>query len=150
MTGLDAMIGVFINTLPIRVSMDWQLLLSDWMQKLQQNLMEVRNFETSPLVRVQAWSDMPKGEALFQSVMAFENYPMESSLLTTNKDWHCESARFIEKTNYPLTLIVSPSEELSMKAIYDADLFDKGMITRLLSHYQFLLESMVRAGYNIK
>ena len=80
LSGSEAMVGLFINTLPLRVSVPSGQLLIPWLKELQERLVELRQYEYSSLVQVQEWSDVPRGRALFESIFVFENYPVDSSL----------------------------------------------------------------------
>ena len=48
--------------------------------RLQTQQAEARQYEYSPLAQVQGWSDVPRGLPLFESIVAFENYPVNTSL----------------------------------------------------------------------
>jgi non-ribosomal peptide synthetase component F len=74
------MVGLFINTLPVRVRVNGEQAVGDWLRQLQQEQFEARQYEYSPLVAVQGWSEVPPGEPLFESLFVFENYPMEVSM----------------------------------------------------------------------
>ncbi|MBW4537639.1 MAG: amino acid adenylation domain-containing protein [Myxacorys chilensis ATA2-1-KO14] len=142
LAGSDAMVGLFINTLPVRVQVQAAENLLPWLQQLQAQQVEARQYEYSPLVEVQGWSDVPRGLPLFESVVVFENYPIDAALQTQT---HLEirDIRAFEKTNYPLTLIAFPGSELGLKVLYDGQRFDLDAIARMLGHLQILLEGMV-------
>ena len=57
--GSDAMVGVFVNTLPARVRVGAEEPLALWLRRLQSRQMEVLQFQHNPLVEVQGWSDVP-------------------------------------------------------------------------------------------
>src|SRR5207244_2771487 len=76
--GVEAMVGLFINTLPMRVRVSYQAELADWLQALQSQQVEMSQYEYSPLIQVQGWSEVPRGLPLFTSIFAFENYPIDN------------------------------------------------------------------------
>ncbi|WP_375475181.1 amino acid adenylation domain-containing protein [uncultured Nostoc sp.] len=138
----ESMVGLFINTLPVRVKVSPKEFLLPWLQKIQTQLVEARQYEYSPLVKVQGWSEVPKGFALFDNILVFENYPVDPSVQEPDIDFEIESFYSFARTNYPVTLTVNPGEELLFKITYDdSDRFD--IITRMLRHLQTLLEGMV-------
>src|SRR5262249_14600787 len=71
--GVESMVGLFINTLPVRVDVDPAQRLGDWLAALQERQAEQRQYEYSPLHRVQAWSGLPAGQRLFDTLFVFEN-----------------------------------------------------------------------------
>ena len=138
----ESMVGLFINTLPVRVKISPKEFLLPWLQKIQTQLVEARQYEYSPLVKVQGWSEVPKGFALFDNILVFENYPVDPSVQEPDIDFEIESFYSFARTNYPVTLTVNPGEELLFKITYDdSDRFDT--VTRMLRHLQTLLEGMV-------
>jgi non-ribosomal peptide synthetase component F len=73
--GMDAIIGIFINTLPVRVDLPEDAALADWLRAVQAAQAEARAFEHVPLTRLHSWSAMAPGVNLFDSLVVFENYP---------------------------------------------------------------------------
>jgi len=139
----EAMVGLFINTLPLRVSIPSGQLLIPWLKKLQERLVELRQYEYSSLVQVQEWSDVPRGRALFESIFVFENYPVDSSLAARRDVPEISGLRSIEQTNYPLTIAAEPGAQLSLHAGYKTDRFDTAAVCRMLRHLETLLEGMI-------
>ncbi|MCB8961933.1 MAG: hypothetical protein H6651_16565 [Ardenticatenales bacterium] len=71
------MAGLFINTLPMRVPVPPDSVLIPWLQSIREQHVALRDFEHTPLVKVQEWSDVPRGMQLFNSILVFENYQLE-------------------------------------------------------------------------
>jgi non-ribosomal peptide synthetase component F len=71
--GIEQMVGLFVNTLPVHVSIDEGKQVIDWLKDIQAEQAEARQYEYSPLVEVQKWSSMPPGTPLFESVFVFTN-----------------------------------------------------------------------------
>ncbi len=140
--GVESMVGLFINTLPVRVKVAPDAKLSAWLKQLHDQQVELRQYEYSPLVQVQGWSEMPRGVPLFESLLVFENYPVDASLRAQKGSLAIERVRAVEQTNYPLTVLSGPGEELGLKISYDCRRFDAPTITRMLGHLAALLEGM--------
>jgi amino acid adenylation domain-containing protein/non-ribosomal peptide synthase protein (TIGR01720 family) len=143
LTGVESMVGLFINTLPMRIQVSSQTSLVEWLKQLQAQLWEMRSYEYSPLAQVQGWSEIPRGLPLFESIVVFENYPIDTSFHEQNRSLNiCQEGCF-ERANYPLTVAAMPSEELLLYLGYDCRRFDAATINRMLGHLQTLLEGMV-------
>src|SRR5262249_40741636 len=140
--GVETMIGLFINTLPVRVRIDDEAELLTWLRVLQAEQVGLREYEYSPLVEVQSWSEVERGRPLFESLLVFENYPLDADALKENLSLHLEDVRSFDRTNYPLTVVAIPAEELSLQALYDRRRFTPDSIERLLDHLRTLLESI--------
>jgi amino acid adenylation domain-containing protein/non-ribosomal peptide synthase protein (TIGR01720 family) len=142
MPGVETMVGLFINTLPIRVRIHEEAELAAWLKVLQAEQVELREYEYSPLVEVQRWSEVGRGQPLFESLLVFENYPLDAAALKENLSLHINDVRSFDRTNYPLTVVAIPAEALWLQALYDRRRFDEDSIERLLGHLQTLLESI--------
>lgn len=138
----ESMVGLFINTLPVRVKVNADTALLPWLEQLQAHLVEMRQYEYSPLVEIQGWSEVPRGVPLFESILVFENYPVDRVLWESKVNIEIQNVTAFDRTNYPLTAIAIPGSELEFKISYDCNRFDCATITRMLGHLQTLLEGM--------
>ncbi len=138
LAGVSSMIGLFINTLPVRVLVSPDALLLSWLKELQAKQLQMRQYEYSPLVQVQKWSDVPLGLPLFESILVVLNIadvPYEGDLKIKN-------FRYITYSSYPLGVNVKPGIELSVDMLYNLDRFETSTITRMLSHFKTLLDNI--------
>jgi amino acid adenylation domain-containing protein len=141
--GVEDMLGLFINTLPMRVHISPGTSVLNWLNLLQTLQLEIRQYEYSSLAQVQGWSQVPRGLPLFESIVIFENIPENVSLEGLDVGVSVGTGRAIERTNYPLTLVAFPGAELVLKAHYDGRRFAGTDIARMLGHWQMLLEGMI-------
>ena len=141
--GVETIAGLFINTLPVRVRLPAALTLRDWLQELQAQQAELRQYEYSALVDVQGWSGVPRGLPLFESLVVFENYPMAQPPADGRPPrLRISGIASEEQTNYALTLCVAMGDVLALKLMYDARRFDTATVDRLLGHLATLLEHL--------
>jgi amino acid adenylation domain-containing protein/non-ribosomal peptide synthase protein (TIGR01720 family) len=143
LSGVESMVGLFINTLPVRVQVESETELLPWLMQLQQQQVEREQYSYSSLSEIQRKSEVPPGSSLFESIVVFENYPDSDSLLSPSDGLQIENLQAIERTNYPLTLVVMPARELWIQISYDCDRFDAETIARMGGHLLTLLEGMV-------
>ncbi|PMB23516.1 non-ribosomal peptide synthetase [Fischerella thermalis] len=141
----ESMVGLFINTLPLRVQVDSNAFVSSWLKKLQAEEVQMREYEYSPLTKIQQWSEIPRGLQLFDSILVFDN-----ELVDYNQGSIVQSVGVVESrssfdwTNYPLTVKVVPQSDLLNLCIsYDTRHFDSATISRMLGHLETLLEGFV-------
>ncbi|BBA33067.1 linear gramicidin synthase subunit C [Methylocaldum marinum] len=141
--GVENMVGLFINTLPVRVRVPAEADVLPWLAQLQAQQAERDQYAYSPLVDIQGWSEVPRGLPLFESLVVFENYPIEAALAEQAHEIHTREVRTVERTNYPLTLVAAlVGSELSLKVVHDAERFEAATITRLLTHAETALGGM--------
>lgn len=138
--GAMDLVGMFINTLPVRVQIDPGTLLIDWLHAIQDEQIEGASYETTPLADVQGWSDVPSGQPLFTSLLVFENVPVPSN---EPSGLRSTEVRYLQRSNYPLALLVMPLEELELIFLYDADRFDRDVIRRMAQQLEHVLVEMV-------
>jgi non-ribosomal peptide synthetase component F len=147
LSGVEEMVGLFINTLPVRVRVESEAEVVEWLRRLQVEQVEMREYEYSPLVEVQRWSEVGAGTPLFESLLVFENYPVETALIEQAEerasDLEIRDVRAAEQTNYPLTVVVFPGEELRIRISYDSHRFETTIIERLLGHLQTVIAGIV-------
>jgi amino acid adenylation domain-containing protein len=140
--GAEAMVGLFINTLPLRVRVNPEAPLLPWLKELRVQWMAMREYEHTPLVKIPGWSGVPAGSSLFESIVVFENFHLDTLLRTQGGSWSNRRFRLFEKTNYPITLAVYAEAELCLKIGFDRSRFDDATIGRMLGHLRTLLEAM--------
>src|SRR6185369_16779151 len=140
--GVESMVGMFINTLPMRVRVMGEEPLLLWLKEVQKRQRELIEYEYSPLVQVQNWSDVPRGTNLFQSILVFENYPLDTAVFGPHGGIRIADVRALEQNNYPLTIAVMPGAELSLHIAYDTRRFRAATIARMLEHMRSLLENI--------
>ncbi len=139
LTGVETMIGLFINTLPVRVTVPSDGSCAAWLQELQTRQAELRRYEYTPLVQIHGWSNVPRDQALFETLLVFENYPMDMTAAAEDGDLVIGELESVEQTNYPLNLVAGVANTLTLKISYDAERFDAATIERMLGHLATLL-----------
>src|SRR5581483_3657864 len=144
--GIEEMVGLFINTLPLRIHVEAGASLLSWLEEVQQQQQKINQYEYSPLVQVQNWSEVPRGVSLFESLLVFENYPLRP--LTQEEEGQTPlrllGSSSLEQSNYPLSLIVLPGTSLGCKILYDRGRFSNQMIEDMTRHLQTLLEAVAQ------
>jgi myxalamid-type nonribosomal peptide synthetase MxaA len=148
LSGIDAMVGLFINTLPARATLDGGLPAMEWLRRLQSTTQQAERFAYTPLSEVLQCSELPRQQALFDSLYVFENYPGQSSFraLVAANGLEVEDIRVVEETNYALALIVLPVDGLQFQLTYDTARFGEAAMARMVEQYRGLLLQLVAAG----
>lgn len=142
LTGIEEMVGLFVNTLPLRLQIDPKEQLVSWLSQIQQLMLDLQQYSYTPLVDIQAASEVRGGIPLFDSVVVFENYPIDRSLSDTNSSIKLNEIKSLEQTNYPLNVYAIPGDELLIKISYDTARFDRDTIQRMLGHLQTMFSAI--------
>ncbi|MBK5009636.1 amino acid adenylation domain-containing protein, partial [Pseudomonas sp. S60] len=144
--GVEQQIGLFINTLPVISPVGPERRLGDWLQALQAQNLALREHEHTPLFEVQRWSGHGN-DALFDTLLVFENYPISEALQEEERDelrFGALSTR--EQTNYPLTLSVGLGSNLALHFNYAREHFSDAIVARFGRHLQQLLAQIPQAA----
>jgi non-ribosomal peptide synthetase component F len=137
----ESMVGEMVNTLPVHLQINLNEDLLPWLQQLQTKLIEIREYEYSPLTDVQQCSEVSGNIPLFESIVVFENQKM-GKLLEEWDGLDISDFTTFYKTNYPLTVVGYPGSELTIGINYDFHRFEAATIANILEHLKLLLESM--------
>ncbi|MBE8986710.1 non-ribosomal peptide synthetase [Nostoc sp. LEGE 12450] len=149
LSGVESMVGLFINTLPVRVKIPETADLLPWLVQLQQEHIEREQYSYTSLVDIQGVSEIPRNQPLFESIVVFENYPVNLTLQALPGNLKIADRQALGETNYPLTVVAIPSDELVIKINYDRDAcgglrqrFDADTIDRMIGHLLTLLQGI--------
>jgi amino acid adenylation domain-containing protein/non-ribosomal peptide synthase protein (TIGR01720 family)/FkbM family methyltransferase len=145
LAGSASMVGLFINTLPVRVRYTPHAPLLPWLRALQDQQLDLRQHAYSPLVQIQGWSSVPRGQPLFESIVVFENYPIDRTdrALAEHPDLTIQNVRSGERMGFPLTLLALPGPTLALWISYACQRFADATVQRMLAHLQTLLRGIV-------
>jgi amino acid adenylation domain-containing protein len=151
----DTRVGLFINTLPLRVRVDAQRSIESWLAEVQGRQNELLDYQYTPLVEVRAWGGLSPGTELFESNFVFANHPvMPQATLEPDAPEETNVAddrlrlremQEIERAHYPLLLQFSAQGRLRVKLTYAKELFEAEAIERLAGHLQRVLEQILAA-----
>jgi amino acid adenylation domain-containing protein len=154
--GIDRMVGMFINTVPVRVAVPRDEPVLAWLKGLHRGQGELSELEHTPLVSVQGWSAIPRGTPLFESLVVFENFPIDPLAAPTpasasaapdaafapRKRLSFSEPASSETPPYPLTLVAALRKTLTLALGFDARRFTPAAADRLLGHLVVLLEGL--------
>ncbi|MCW2917434.1 MAG: amino acid adenylation protein [Actinomycetia bacterium] len=140
--GVEGIIGLFINTLPVRSRVRPEQPALDWLRDLQQELVELRQFEHTPLVKAHGWSSVPGGTPLFESLVVVENYPVQAGEQDDFDGVAVHQVRSTEQSNYPLAVVVLPGQPLRLRLICDRARYTAQAAQGLLTAFANLLAEM--------
>ena len=142
--GADAIIGLFINTVPVRARIAEGQCLADWLRDLRTQQVALRSFEHTPLVDVLACADVPRGAPLFETIIVFNERDNDARLKSFGQEWEKRDFELHDQTNFALNVMAYAEPEIAFKLSYDRQRFERGTIVRIGSLLGLLLESMGR------
>lgn len=144
LAGVEETVGLFINSLPLRVKIHDEQEVTGWLQDLLAHNVELRRHEHAPLVEIQRWSEIPRGRPLFESLVVFENAPVDVDVGgIREREFSIDIDEDRVHTNFPLTVVLYPGDRLGIRLSYDRQRFARDCIERMLGHLVQLLSDML-------
>ncbi|PUB45957.1 non-ribosomal peptide synthetase [Pseudomonas sp. GV047] len=147
MPEMQRTVGLFINSIALRVKLpedDQRCSVRQWLNALLDSNMQLREYEYLPLVTIQEHSELPKGQPLFDSLFVFENAPVEVSVLDRAHSLNATSDSGRTHTNFPLTAVCYPGDDLGLHLSYDQRYFDETTVQGMLGEFKRLLLALVQ------
>ena len=102
--GTVDVVGLLVNTLPVRVHLSRTMPIPEWIRSLRTQWQALRAHETTPLAQIQAWSHRDAGQPLFESVVMFENSLLEDALQGSEGGERRRRFQLRAATGYPLVV----------------------------------------------
>ncbi|MED1944045.1 MULTISPECIES: tyrocidine non-ribosomal peptide synthetase TycB [Brevibacillus] len=134
--GIDKMVGLFINTIPFRIQAKNDQTFVDLIKDVHQRTLQSQPYEHVPLYDIQNNSVLKQD--LIDHLMVIENYPLVEALqkkaATQQVGFAISEVEMFEPTNYDMTVMVMPKEEISMRFDYNAAAFDEAFIQKMAGH----------------
>ena len=137
--GAESMVGLLINTVPVRANLTAATTTADLLDQLQRShtkTLEHQHLALSEIHRITGH------DRLFDTLFVFENYPVDTSALSGVDGLNIADFTSHESTDYPLTMQAMPGQELSLRLEYDTDVFDTESIETLIERLETVLVAM--------
>lgn len=116
--GIERMVGLFINNLPVRLRFTAESVLSNLAWEMQRQIAELQNHAHFSLIEVgEAAGVNDQAAALFDTLLVIENLPSGTSAWSGVGDLSVESIHGELKTAYSVTCVVVPGERLSLSLV---------------------------------
>ena len=141
----EAVVGLFINTLPLRLAVPADRPLGAWLREVQAAGLALREHEQTPLARIQAWTAVERGVPLFESVVVVQNVFLGLPR-KQETDLGVDDMRLYGHSNYPLMLRATPGERFRLELLFDSARFLPADGDRLLARCSDLLVEIARGG----
>ncbi len=140
LVGADSMVGLLINTVPVRASITAATTTADLLNQLQSAYNDTLEHQHLALTEIHR---VTGHQRLFDAVFVYENYPTDAATLSgvdglavtglTNRDYY----------HYPLTIQAVPGRELDLRVQYRTDVFDAADIETLIERFKQVLVTMI-------
>nr|WSZ19645.1 amino acid adenylation domain-containing protein [Streptomyces canus] len=135
--GVESMVGLFVNTVPVRVRLRPDRSLSELLRDVQDGYVSLLDHHHLGLADIQRTTGLPE---LFDTLVVFENYPLDDTAPADSLRITGTSGR--DATHYPVTLVAFPGPRLRFRLAHRCDLFEDGWADAQLGHLVRILETL--------
>lgn len=137
-------VGLFMNTVPLTVTIQPDQSVIDWFLILQESYQQMQGHDHVGLAEI--FSCVGASQPLFDSILVFENYPTQNmSSNFTVQSIPIRSMAMQELTNYPLTIDASFGTELAIKFNYYENLLSTEYVQNISAHFNAVIRCMVES-----
>ncbi|MEU9560398.1 amino acid adenylation domain-containing protein, partial [Streptomyces fumanus] len=137
--GMADMLGLFLNTVPVRVTFDAEQSVGEVLAVLQARQSALLEHQHLGLTEIQR---LAGPGATFDTLMAFENYPGDPAVPPSVEGLTLAGTELRESTNFALALGVTPGTGLELRLDFRPDVFERHEVTRMSRRLVRVLEQM--------
>ncbi|HEY1167318.1 MAG TPA: amino acid adenylation domain-containing protein, partial [Chitinophaga sp.] len=149
---IERMVGLFINTIPVRIKYEEDHTLYSLLKEVQGAGINSNAHHYLNLAKVQAQSDL--GAALINHIMVFENFPVKEAIkentdtgTSNGPSLSVQQVEVFEQTNYDLDILVLPSSQaLQVDIRFNAGKYEEDAMAALAVHFYNVIEQFAASG----
>lgn len=139
---IEKMVGLFINTLPIRIRLEAEKSFNTLMQDVQKDLVSMNENDTVQLSEIQATTSAK--QKLINNIVVFENYPFDNNMDNYSPTgMHIEREAVVEQTNYSFNIVITMTNKISINFKYNACIYSEQDIAFIIGHVKQVLTEVV-------
>ncbi|MFK3982286.1 amino acid adenylation domain-containing protein [Micromonospora sp. NPDC050397] len=133
--GADTIIGMLINTVPLRIDVRPQRLVRDWLVDVRAQIDAVRPHQLAPLTAVRDWTGQPAADPLFESLLVYEHRDLQTGLRASVPDWRSRTVRMLRHPGPPVTVLVFGEPVPRVLLYHDRRRLTDAAADRMLRHF---------------
>ncbi|MBA0046081.1 non-ribosomal peptide synthetase [Mycobacteroides sp. LB1] len=139
LVGAESMVGLLINTVPVRATITPTTTIADLLNQLQGAYGDTLEHQHLALNEIH---HVVGHDQLFDTMFVYENYPIDTAALSRVHELSITAFSNREYNHYPLAVQATPGHELGLRVEFDTDVFDVVRIGKLVKRFQRVLEAM--------
>jgi tyrocidine synthetase-3 len=154
--GVESIVGLFINTVPVRIRFHKKTNFNKLLQQVQEEAINSESYHYHPLAEIQAETVLKQD--LIGHLYIFENYPVVEQIQgyeetnrqrdenTTRNDQvqlHLSNVDVFEQTNYDFNIILAAGDRLYVKLEYNGNVYDRDYVEQIALHFRQVLDQVI-------
>ncbi len=141
--GIESTIGLFINTIPLRINFRDKYKIKDLIQTVNQEVIQLQQFQHTSFSEILQYSNLPYGSALYNSVFVIQNYPVDSELINNKKNINIDLIKRNYQVGLPLVISVRVFDHMEIDINFILSQFNKEQIIKIMEMYVNILENLL-------
>ncbi|MGV0160184.1 amino acid adenylation domain-containing protein [Mycobacterium colombiense] len=137
--GSDAMVGLLINTVPVRATIGAETTIADLLDQLQRAYTDTLDHQHLALNDIHR---VTGHDQIFDTMFVYENYPIDTAALSAVDELTITGFTNREYNHYPLSVQAVPGHEIGLRVEFDTDVFGEARIDKLVERFKRVLEAM--------
>lgn len=139
--GINNTVGLFINTVPIRLKYNTQNSFLELLNKVKETNLEINEYNISSITDIKQYANILSDSNISDTLVVIENYYYDKSIFDRN---HIKpEVKVLEYTNYNITLDILTSKDFKLKITFNEAVFQQEFIEKMLKHYIVIVENIV-------
>uniref|UniRef100_UPI0031D52100 condensation domain-containing protein n=1 Tax=Chitinophaga sp. TaxID=1869181 RepID=UPI0031D52100 len=144
--GVEEMIGLFINTIPVRIRLEGEMSVKELLLSVQQSFIAGLPHHYTQLAAIQAQTPLKQG--LFAHTLTFENFPVQEWMQqqVADKQYisNCVLTEIYDTNDYDFSIIVVPGEQLVFRFTYNKNAHEEAFISQIKDHFIQLITTIIK------
>ncbi|HOT74332.1 MAG TPA: amino acid adenylation domain-containing protein, partial [Candidatus Wallbacteria bacterium] len=138
--GIDEMIGLFINTIPVRISANDKITFEELLKAVQQNALMSDKHSYLPLAEIQSQSSLRS--ELIDTFLTLQTFSDKSLELPEGFSLREESG--FDQVSYDFSVVMAPAKEIAVRFNYNADVYEAAFVELISAHFEKLVDEVIR------
>ncbi|MGB7605431.1 MAG: amino acid adenylation domain-containing protein [Lutisporaceae bacterium] len=142
--GIERMVGLFINTIPVRIKEDNESFM-ELSKKIQENALKSMAYDYMLITDIQSNTVLKNN--LFDHIMVFENYPMNKQVSSMDNSqelgFSTQNFEMLERTNYDFNIIIIPGERINLNFQHNENIYSRKQIEQISKHFKMVIDQIL-------
>ncbi|CAH8769907.1 non-ribosomal peptide synthetase/type I polyketide synthase [Paenibacillus dendritiformis] len=147
--GMEDMVGLFINTLPLRMKAGPEHGLPDLLADVNRSIQAHEDHAGTSLTNIKGYGGMRAEGVPFDSLLVVENYPLDKAVTSAEGPLAITSHYIEEETEFDLTVRITAADELEMTFAYNERAHRSDTVAKLASHYLYIIEQIIQTSTQV-
>ena len=139
---VDKIIGLLINTIPLRVKGKEDISIIELLHQIQKNIADLFPYQGVSYAQIKQSTELSGNEPLFNTLVVIDNYPIDKNIKLG--EFSIKNIYTAEGTDYPVTLQVLPyNQNITIRLMYNKEIVKRSIIQHIAEHLQIIIDKML-------